>query len=112
MMKMIVAASSNPGDLVVDPFSGSGSTIHAAELLGRKWVGIDQSFVAAKTSVSRMIDGRQPMGDYIKKAETIDLFSGDAEKHEVMEADFTVYVDSEVSDLFPTEFDELTSLMG
>ena len=106
MMKMIVAASSNPGDLVVDPFSGSGSTIHAAELLGRKWVGIDQSFVAAKTSVSRMIKGRKPMGDYIKKAKTLDLL-----RHETTAADFNVYVDQEISESFPDEFADLAALM-
>jgi adenine-specific DNA-methyltransferase len=112
MMKMIVAASSNPGDLVVDPFSGSGSTIHAADVLGRKWIGIDQSFVAAKTSVSRMTEGRKPMGDYIKKLEsTMDLFSDLTEKHEVTEADFNVYVDTEISESFPTEFADLTNLV-
>ena len=110
MMRMIVAAGTNPGDLVVDPFSGSGSTIHAAEQLGRKWIGIDQSFVAAKTSISRMIDGRKPMGDYINKAETVDMFNNN-DKHEIMESNFTVYIDSEVSELFPTEFNELRTLV-
>ncbi|EPO2721303.1 site-specific DNA-methyltransferase, partial [Escherichia coli] len=49
MMKLIVGASSNPGDLVIDPFCGSGSTLHAASLLQRKWIGIDESLFAAKT---------------------------------------------------------------
>jgi len=111
MMKMIVGASSNPGDLVVDPFSGSGSTIHAAELLGRKWIGIDQSYSAAKTSASRMTQGRKPMGDYIMKSETIDLFSGLNEKHEITEADFSVYVDSEISESFPSEYADLSKLV-
>jgi DNA modification methylase len=36
-----VETSSNPGDLVLDPFCGCGTTIAAAQKLGRKWVGID-----------------------------------------------------------------------
>ena len=113
MMKMIVGASSNPGDLVVDPFGGSGSTIHAAQVMGRKWIGIDQSFVAAKTSVSRMLEGRKPMGDYINKADPadLDLFSDQSKKHEVTEAEFSVCVDRETSELFPSEFADLTNLL-
>ena len=36
-----IAASSNPGDLILDPFCGSGTTLIAAEKLGRRWVGMD-----------------------------------------------------------------------
>jgi hypothetical protein len=35
--------SSNEGDLVLDPFSGCGTTVEAAERLGRRWIGIDVS---------------------------------------------------------------------
>ena len=111
MMKMIVAASTNPGDLVIDPFSGSGSTVHAAEQLNRKWIGIDQSFVAAKTSISRMIDGRQPMGDYIEKAKTLDMFNEIPDKFELVDANFSLYVDTEVTEMFPTEFETLSKMM-
>ena len=41
LLKRIIRASSNPGDLVLDPFCGCGTTIHAAESLGRRWIGID-----------------------------------------------------------------------
>lgn len=112
MMKMIVKASSNPGDLVIDPFCGSGSTLHAAETHGRKWVGIDQSFAAAKTAVTRMVQGRKPMGDYVKKAETMDLFSSLDRQHEFTEADFSLYVDSEISEAFPAEFEDLVKLLA
>jgi DNA modification methylase len=43
VLERIVKASSNPGDVVLDPFNGSGTTVVAAALLGRQYVGIDQS---------------------------------------------------------------------
>jgi hypothetical protein len=41
LLERIVAASSKPGDLVLDPFCGCGTTIEACERLGRRWIGID-----------------------------------------------------------------------
>ncbi len=41
LLERIIRASSNPGDVVFDPFCGCATTIEAAEALGRKWVGID-----------------------------------------------------------------------
>src|SRR5581483_7940028 len=43
VLDRIVKASSNPGDIVLDPFNGSGTTVVSAALLGRRYVGIDQS---------------------------------------------------------------------
>ncbi len=43
VLDRIIRASSNPGDMVVDPFNGSGTTVVSAALLGRKFLGIDQS---------------------------------------------------------------------
>ena len=43
MLKFIIEASSNAGDTVLDCFAGSGTTLIAAEMLGRNWIGIDQS---------------------------------------------------------------------
>src|SRR4029434_2390888 len=42
-LNRIIKASSNEGDVVLDPFNGSGTTIVAAALLNRQYVGIDQS---------------------------------------------------------------------
>lgn len=67
MLKMIVGASSNPGQLVVDPFCGSGTTIHAARDMGRNYIGIDASFKAAQTSINRLKKGLEKMGDYVTK---------------------------------------------
>lgn len=43
VLNRIIKASSNPGDIVLDPFNGSGTTVVSAALLGRQYVGIDQS---------------------------------------------------------------------
>jgi site-specific DNA-methyltransferase (adenine-specific) len=43
VLDRIIKASSNPGDVVLDPFNGSGTTVVSAALLDRKYVGIDQS---------------------------------------------------------------------
>ena len=41
LLERIIQASSNEGDLVLDPFAGSGTTLAVADRLGRKWIGID-----------------------------------------------------------------------
>lgn len=46
LLERIVAASSNEGDLVLDPFCGCGTTIHAAQKLNRRWIGIDVTHLA------------------------------------------------------------------
>ena len=43
LLERIIRASSNEGDLVLDPFCGCGTTVHAAESLNRRWLGIDIS---------------------------------------------------------------------
>jgi len=46
ILERIIQASSNPGDVVLDPFCGCGTTIAAAETLGRQWIGIDITHLA------------------------------------------------------------------
>jgi len=46
LLERIVQASSNAGDLVLDPFCGCGTTICAAQKLGRRWIGIDITHLA------------------------------------------------------------------
>lgn len=43
VLDRVIKAASNPGDLVLDPFNGSGTTCVSAALLGRRYIGIDQS---------------------------------------------------------------------
>ena len=56
LLERIIATSSNPGDLVLDPFCGCGTAIAAAEKLGRRWVGIDVTHLAITLILSRMKD--------------------------------------------------------
>ena len=46
LLERIISASSNEGDVVLDPFCGCGTTVHAAQKLNREWVGIDITHLA------------------------------------------------------------------
>lgn len=71
MMEMIIGASSDPGDLVIDPFCGSGTTLEAARNTGRDWLGFDASFTAAKATLKRLRHGTEAMGDYVNKKKVL-----------------------------------------
>jgi len=54
LLKRIILASSNEGDVVLDPFCGSATSATAAEELGRQWIMIDSSQYAIKSARSRL----------------------------------------------------------
>lgn len=56
LLERIIAASSNEGDVVLDPFCGCGTAVHAAQKLGRKWLGIDVTHLAIGLIEKRMKD--------------------------------------------------------
>ena len=56
LLERIIALSSNPGDIVLDPFCGCGTAIIAAEKLGRNWVGIDITHLAIGVMKSRLAE--------------------------------------------------------
>lgn len=56
LLEQIVRASSNEGDLVLDCFAGSGTTLVAAEKLKRKWIGVDANKSAIKVVEKRMLE--------------------------------------------------------
>ena len=58
LMERIVLASSNPGDMVLDPFCGCATTLVAADRLNRQWAGIDLSPLAIKLVDQRIRDDR------------------------------------------------------
>ena len=69
MLENIVAASSNPGDLVLDAFCGSGTTMQAAYNLGRPWIGIDCAEEAVCSVLKRFNIGSGKMGDFVSDGE-------------------------------------------
>jgi site-specific DNA-methyltransferase (adenine-specific) len=56
LLERIIGASSNAGDIVLDPFCGCGTTIHAAQKLGRAWIGIDITHLAISLIERRLKD--------------------------------------------------------
>ena len=54
LLERILMSSSNAGDVVLDPFCGCGTTLHAAQALGRRWIGIDICVNACKVIEQRL----------------------------------------------------------
>ena len=54
LLERILAASSNEGDIVLDPFCGCGTAVHAAEKLHRRWIGIDITHLAITLIKNRL----------------------------------------------------------
>jgi site-specific DNA-methyltransferase (adenine-specific) len=55
ILKPLIAAYSKPGDIVLDPFAGSGSTCAAAHMLGRRYIGIELDATHHQTAQARMV---------------------------------------------------------
>lgn len=67
MLKRIIGVSSNPDDIVLDCYAGSGTTLDAATAMGRNWIGVDRSDEAIKTILNRFECGTERMGDFVTK---------------------------------------------
>jgi site-specific DNA-methyltransferase (adenine-specific) len=65
LMHRIIKASSNPGDVVLDPFCGCATTCVAAQQLGRRWIGIDIEEQARDLLVRRLSDDAGMFKDFI-----------------------------------------------
>ena len=67
VLERIIKASSNEGDIVLDAFAGSGTTLAVAEKLGRRWIGIDCGKLAIYTMQKRMLNLKSEIGNKGKK---------------------------------------------
>ena len=85
LMERILSASSNPGDLVLDPFCGCGTTVHAAQKLERRWIGIDVTHLAVGL-IKRRLHDAFPMAVFDVQGVPKDIGAAqalsDADKHQ------------------------------
>ena len=72
LLERIIKASSDEGDTILDPFCGCGTSVEAAEALGRKWIGIDVTHYAV-TLIERRLKARHPDAGYEVQGRPVDL---------------------------------------
>jgi site-specific DNA-methyltransferase (adenine-specific) len=79
LLERIIKASSNEGDIVLDPFCGCGTTVNVAERLHRRWIGIDITHLAISLIKTRLHDTfKNELADYEVIGEPKDLSSAEA----------------------------------
>jgi DNA modification methylase len=68
LLAQIILACSKPGEIVLDPFAGSGTTLVAAARLGRKWAGVELSTEYAAHAMKRIKEEvlQLPLADLVK----------------------------------------------
>jgi|APEBP8051072266_1049373.scaffolds.fasta_scaffold03621_4 adenine-specific DNA-methyltransferase len=106
LLKRIIEASSNKGDIVLDCFAGSGTTLGVAQQLGRKWIGIDNSSEAIDNILKRFFKGLEGMGDYVigkngqdTETDQMTLLEPKIEYGKALQTDFELLSDSRFSEL-------------
>jgi adenine-specific DNA-methyltransferase len=65
LIERVLTLASNPGDLVLDSFLGSGTTAAVAHKMGRRWIGVelgDHCYTHCKVRLDKVIDGEDPGG--------------------------------------------------
>jgi hypothetical protein len=81
LLKIILEASSNPGDIILDCFAGSGTALSVAEKLSRRWIGIDCGKLAIYTMQKRLLristskDSKNPKKKYGKSCKPFTLYN-------------------------------------
>jgi site-specific DNA-methyltransferase (adenine-specific) len=78
LLERIIEASSNKGDLVLDPFCGCGTTVHAAHKLGRRWIGMDVTYLAINLIKRRLKDAFGDGVEYEERGQPTDFGSAKA----------------------------------
>jgi DNA modification methylase len=76
LLERIITVSSNPGDLVLDVFAGSGTTLLAAQKLGRRFVGADINLAAIQTTTKRLLGAKTPTQPDLEDEEDASVSDG------------------------------------
>ena len=96
LLARIISSASQPGDLIMDAFAGSGTTLAAAEKLDRKWIGIDCGKLSIYTIQSRMLGLNTEIGNKGRelKHKPFAVFNAGLYDYKAIEAmDFSAYRD-------------------
>ncbi len=75
LLERIITASSNPGDVVLDPFGGCGTAAHAAQKTGRQWIAIDVTYLAINLIKRRLHDAFGEELQFEEKGQPTDFTS-------------------------------------
>ena len=73
LLERIIQSSTNSGDVVLDPFCGCGTTIHAAQKLDRQWIGIDITYLAINLIKRRLRDAFGEEIEFEEKGQPTDF---------------------------------------
>ena len=73
LLELIIEASSDEGDSILDPFCGCGTTVAVAERLGRQWIGIDITHLAISLMKHRLADAFGDSASFEIVGEPVDL---------------------------------------
>jgi DNA modification methylase len=103
LLARIIAVSSNPGDCVLDPFSGSGTTAAAAVQLGRNYVGVEISQTYVRNSNERLAElRRQQSGNLFLQA--VELYEVKRLRHDMQIPPRQIVADGNLLRLFTRQF--------
>jgi site-specific DNA-methyltransferase (adenine-specific) len=69
LLERLIGLTTEPGDIVLDPFCGCGTTVDAAQRMERRWVGIDITYIAVDLITKRL---RHTYGDDVTKTFDVD----------------------------------------
>ena len=75
LLERIIQASTDEGDVVLDPFCGCGTTVHAAQKLNRQWIGIDITYLAINLIKRRLKDAFGEEIEFEEKGQPTDFES-------------------------------------